>query len=224
MTGYWTKGSVFFLVSVTVSAYASAWGQQEPVYPSFAVQGQDKTIGPPQVIEIPLHALSPGTPSLSREAEHAKHLTLDQSTAGLVHSGPSVHHGYLGVLYATAEDGSAGVRVLDVIPGSPAERAGFFAPGPVPREIETVLNNTIFFLLLTPAFPLGILMSGTHEMYHRGLHDREDMIVAVDEQPVKDAQEFDARMHNFAPGDTVTFLVRRGNRYVRLTAQLEAEP
>jgi hypothetical protein len=233
----WLKSSTLFLVSILLPVSAFAWEQNESFLhareaqkkipaapPSLPAEQQKKTIGPPQVLEIPLREPPSVNSAPSWQDKSKEHSRQDEPPAVLSRSVHSTPHGYLGVRYATAEDGRAGVRVLDVEPGSPADRAGFSATGPVPRETEAVLNNTIFLLVLTPAFPLGILMSVTHEMYHRGRHDREDLIVAVEKHPVKDAQEFNAHIHRFGPGDTVTFWVRRGNTYVRLTAQLKAEP
>lgn len=191
--------------------------------PSLAAE-QPNTVGPPQVLEIPLRETPPVVAAPSQHDGQGEHDREGESSALLSHAGHSLPHAYLGVLYATAEDGRSGVRVLNVIPDSPADRAGFSATAPIPRESETVLNNAILLLLLTPAFPLGFLASVIHEISHRGLHEGEDLIVAVEGDAVKDAQEFNAQMHRFGSGDTVTFLVQRGTTSFPLSVELEAEP
>jgi S1-C subfamily serine protease len=125
------------------------------------------------------------------------------------------------VLYATAEDGSSGVRVLDVIAGSPAARAGFSSQ--FSTRTEKVLQAGIILLALTPVGPFAILLaSALHPSYNQA--PRRDLIVAVDGQLVSNAQEFNDVMRRFGPGDTVTFVVERGTSHVHLSAQLEAEP
>jgi S1-C subfamily serine protease len=109
--------------------------------------------------------------------------------------------GYLGVLYATADGDPAGVRVLAVIAGSPAERAGFMAaPRPSPKT-DLILKVAAVLIGMTPAAPLAIAL---------GL--------------MRDALEFNNVMRLFGLGDTVPFVVQRGSTQVRLSAQLAAEP
>ena len=51
-----------------------------------------------------------------------------------------------------------------------------------------------------------------------------DLIVAVGDHPVRDAQEFSEEMRRYQPGDTVSFSVMRGGKPLQLTVQLEEEP
>jgi S1-C subfamily serine protease len=128
------------------------------------------------------------------------------------------------VLYATAEGGPAGVRVLAVIAGSPAEWAGFAAsPRPLPKT-DLVLKVAAVLMGATPAAPLAIALGLMRDAYNSQLPERGDLITTVAEHPVRDAQEFNDVMGHFGPGDTVTFMVQRGRTQVRLSAQLSAEP
>jgi S1-C subfamily serine protease len=128
------------------------------------------------------------------------------------------------VLYATAEDGPGGVRVLDVIAGSPAERAGFSAsPRPSPKT-DLVLTVAAVLITLTPAAPFAIALGLARDAYDSQPPEWGDLITAVAGHPVRDALEFNDVMGHFGPGDTVPFVVQRGRTQVRLSAQLAAEP
>jgi S1-C subfamily serine protease len=133
------------------------------------------------------------------------------------------HQGYLGVLYGTAEDGRAGVKVLGIIEGSPAQRAGFQGPVRSPTWQDQAIKLAIPLLVLSPAAPLAIPLAIVHDVY-RNHEDSGDLIIEVAGQPVQDAQEFTKVMRRFGPGDTVSFAVLRGDRRVNLSARLEGEP
>ena len=237
MKRLWNGTRALLVVSVMVLLNCPAWGQSEqrsfsprgrkaaPAAPSSLASDQrTKKIGAPQVIEIPLPE-PPPLPSPSwQENVREQH---SQSELSAVPSSTTLFSrpGYLGVLYATAEDGPAGVNVLGIIAGSPAERAGFSpASSPFsPTRTEQVLQVVTILLALSPGWPLVIPLMIAQDKHHRR-SPRGDLIVVVDGQPVRDAQEFNAVMRHFGPGDTVTFLVQRGTTQMSLSAQLEAEP
>jgi S1-C subfamily serine protease len=128
------------------------------------------------------------------------------------------------VLYATADGGPAGVRVLAVIAGSPAERAGFTAaPRPSPKT-DLILKVAAVLMGMTPAAPLAIALGLMRDAYNSQLPERGDLIIAAAGHPVRDALEFNNVMRLFGLGDTVPFVVQRGSTQVRLSAQLAAEP
>jgi S1-C subfamily serine protease len=129
------------------------------------------------------------------------------------------------VLYATAEDGPAGVRVLDVIAGSPAERAGFTAsPQPSAKTAQVLKAVVPMLMAFAPTAVLALALGLASDAYDSQPPEWGDLITAVAEHPVRDALEFNDIMHHFGPGDTVTFVVQRGRTQVHLSVQLAAEP
>jgi S1-C subfamily serine protease len=129
------------------------------------------------------------------------------------------------VLYATAENGPGGVRVLDVIAGSPAEQAGFSAsPQPSPQTAQVLTAVVSVLMELAPVAVLAMALDFAPNADSRQPEEWGDLIIAVAGQPVRDALEFNDVMGHFGPGDTVTFVVRRGRTQVRLSAQLAADP
>jgi S1-C subfamily serine protease len=110
------------------------------------------------------------------------------------------------VLYATAEEGPVGIKVLDVVEGSPAARAGFHGVKAPSSQRSDLLKAAIVVLALSPAGPFAIPLAIAHEMYmHR--QSPGDLIVAVNDHPVRDAQEFSDAMRRYQPGETVAFSV-----------------
>src|SRR5262245_48867839 len=85
-------------------------------------------LGAPQVLEIPptQEMTPPSDPpavvqhpsSMGAPQDESLRSSPDQPTA-------AARRSYLGLLYVSTDDGENGVMVLDVIPGSPAARAGF---------------------------------------------------------------------------------------------------
>lgn len=129
---------------------------------------------------------------------------------------------YFGVLYATAEEEAVGVKVLDVIPGSPAARAGFEGANKPPSTRQQLTKVAIVGAapFAGPFAPLIIL---TYAMLTSG-QSPGDLIVAVGDQQVHDAVEFSQEMRRYQPGDTVTFSVLRSGKSLQIPVQLEEEP
>src|SRR5262249_45800023 len=103
-------------------------------------------VGAPQVLEIP-PAQEPIPPSNTPSSNPSSSIPERSGATGSLPSeglrpeapAPSAmtsQRVYLGLLYATAEDRTSGVKVLDVIPGSPAARAGFEGAN-APRSMQT---------------------------------------------------------------------------------------
>jgi hypothetical protein len=150
-----SKARALLVVSVVMLLDSPTWGQDEqrPSSPeiqtgapaastSGAAKQRTRKIGAPQVVEISLPEPSP-VPSSSWHATVDEQGSQDEPLAAPARTIPFTRPGYLGVLYATAEDGRAGVRVLDVIAGSPAERAGFAASAPPPPQTAQVLKAVV---------------------------------------------------------------------------------
>jgi len=130
---------------------------------------------------------------------------------------------YLGVLYATSEEGPEGVRVLSVIDNSPAARAGFEGANTPPSQKSGLMKAAIVVLAMSPAGPFAIPLAIAHDMY-TNRHTPGDLIVAVKEQPVLNAQHFTETMQRYQPGDRVPFTVLRQNKTIQITVALEEEP
>lgn len=130
---------------------------------------------------------------------------------------------YLGVLYATAEEGAVGVKVLDVVPGSPAERAGFSGANRPSEGQSSLVKAAIVVLAMSPAGPFAIPLAIAHDMYMTR-QTPGDLIVAVNDQPVHNAQEFSETMRRYRPRETVSFSILRGGKAMQISVQLEEEP
>ncbi|MGE0825926.1 MAG: PDZ domain-containing protein [Candidatus Binatia bacterium] len=131
---------------------------------------------------------------------------------------------YLGVLYATTEEEPAGVKVLDIVPGSPAERAGFHGANNPPEEGQSkLIKAAIVVLAMSPAGPFAIPLAIAHDMY-MNRQSPGDVIVSVDNQSVSNAQEFTNIMRRYKPRDTVMFSILRGGKPMQISVQLEEEP
>ena len=133
---------------------------------------------------------------------------------------------YLGVLYATAEEGPEGVQVLSVIEGSPAHRSGFEGvntPTPHNRN-DLVKKAAIIALAMSPAGPFVMPLVAAHDHLTRERHPVGDLIVAVENTPVRTAQDFTETMQRYNPGDQVAFSVLRKNQPRQITVTLEEEP
>jgi hypothetical protein len=194
---------------------------------------QGRTFGAPQVLEIPAQEMAePVSPPFQPEATPPP----SESTFGMRepdYIGVPPHipsslaqqnrRTYLGVLYATAEEGPVGVKVLSVVEGSPAARAGFQGADTLPSGGSTLFKAAIVVLAMSPAGPFAIPLAIAHDMY-TNRHPPGDLIVAVDNQPVRDAQEFSDKLRSYQPGDTVVFSVTRGGKLLQVSVQLEEEP
>lgn len=200
---------------------------------------QGRRIGAPQVLEIPVQGLPSSTSGLPPQ-EEVKEVMPPPSESG-PGMGGSYNAGlpaelppqlppaqpyrrtYLGVLYATAEEGPVGVKVLSVVAGSPAARAGFQGADTPPAGGSSLFKAAIVVLAMSPAGPFAIPLAIAHDMY-TNRHPPGDLIVAVNNEPVRDAQEFSDKLRYHQPGDTVVFSVIRGGEPVQVSVQLEEEP
>lgn len=189
-------------------------------------------IGAPQILEIPPQPVSPPEaatpppPIVREEVPQRDEPSLrEQPTEPSSPPAPRVanRRNYLGVLYATAEEGANGVKVLDVVPGSPAERAGFHGANRPSEGQSNLIKAAIVVLAMSPAGPFAIPLAIAHDMYMNH-QSPGDVIVAVGDRPVRDAQEFSDAMRRYQPHDTVSFSVLRGGKSVQLSVQLEEEP
>jgi S1-C subfamily serine protease len=130
---------------------------------------------------------------------------------------------YFGVLYATAEEGPVGVKVLDVIPGSPAALAGFEGVNAPPSQTNDLVKLGLIALMMSPVGPFAMPLVIAHDMY-KASRSPGDLIVAVGDQQVRDAVEFSQEMRRYQPGDTVTFSVVRKGKPLQIPVQLGEEP
>ena len=133
---------------------------------------------------------------------------------------------YLGVLYATAEEGPEGVRVLSVIEGSPAHRSGFEGVNAPTRHNrnDLVKKAAIIALAMSPAGPFVMPLVAAHDHLTRERAPVGDLIVAVGNTPVRTAQDFTEAIQRYSPGDQVAFSVLRKNQPLQMTVTLEEEP
>jgi hypothetical protein len=218
--------SVIFAVVFTTLLTFTVYGQEATLSTSQAQDTETSSparIGAPQVLEIPAIEPPPSPPPLSKQEEwQDRQLPGQEAPAKWSHTA-APHQGYLGVLYGTAEEGPAGVKVLGIVAGSPAERAGFQGPLRSPTWKDQAIKLAIPLLVLSPAAPLAIPLAIIHDVY-QNRQDLGDLIVEVEGRPVRDAQEFSEAMRGFGPGDTVSFAVMRGDQVVHISAQLEEEP
>ena len=198
-------------------------------------------VGAPQVLEIPVQrsltqpTVPVETPALTPRSDFGDvHPHADWSSAATDSQfpewpDPSVAESkrtYLGVLYATAEEGPEGVRVLSVIEGSPAHRSGFEgvnAPTQHNRN-DLVKKAAIIALAMSPAGPFVMPLVAAHDHLTRERHPVGDLIVAVENTPVRTAQDFTEAMQRYSPGDQVAFSVLRRNQPRQITVTLEEEP
>jgi S1-C subfamily serine protease len=199
---------------------------------------EERVIGAPQVLEIPVQGQNPpeqddlssgpsGAPESSPPPASA-------STTGAVRDGENASvdelirsasaRNYLGLLYATVEEGGTGVAVLDVVPGSPAARAGFRGMNQQSSSMKNdLMKAALVVLMMSPVGPFAIPLAIAHDLY-TNRNFPGDIIAAVDGRPVRDAQEFSEEMRRYKPGDTVTFSILRAGKSMQLPVQLGEEP
>ena len=198
-------------------------------------------VGAPQVLEIPVQSnlTQPPTPVGAPASDHLSafgdmhpHQAWSPSaTDGQFSewSDPSVVESkrtYLGVLYATAEEGPEGVQVLSVIEGSPAHRSGFEGVNTPTQHNrnDLVKKAAIIALAMSPAGPFVMPLVAAHDHLTRERHPVGDLIVAIENTPVRTAQDFTETMQRYNPGDQVAFSVLRKNQPRQITVTLEEEP
>jgi hypothetical protein len=232
----------------TLALPVVGWGASPETGPQ-AVETEEvppgQRLGAPQVLEIapaPVPEQSepervaepPPLPPPTRAAEYPESpiaertVGQDPASTQLPSLGnPSVKtqgsRNYLGVLYATAEEGPVGVKVLDVVPGSPAERAGFSGANRPTEGQSNLMKAAIIVLAMSPAGPFAIPLAIAHDMYMTK-QTPGDLIVAVNNQPVRNSQEFSEIMRRYQPRETVVFSIVRGGKSMQISVQLEEEP
>ena len=222
--------------------------QPAPIHAQNAQTGpRSQDVGAPQVLEIPVPSSS-GQLSVPLETEPPSQLSDfedfdpndDWSSAATGNDFPewsepsfdesqplgeaALKRTYLGVLYATAEEGPEGVRVLSVIEGSPADRAGFEGVNsPAKDDKSDLMKAAIVVLAMSPAGPFVMPLAIAHDIY-KNRYPPGDLIVAVENDTVRNAQEFTEAMQRYKPGDSVPFKVLRKKQLLQITVALEEEP
>ncbi len=213
-----------------------------------AESGPRRTVGAPQILEIPVPQADSYQDS-SQDSYQDPYQDPYQDSAGPAQAGqnqgydpyantpqqaaiPSEHAGayaiggqrtYLGVLYATAEQGPPGVKVLSLVPGSPAHRAGFIGANAPEEEGSGLFRAAIVALAMSPAAPFAIPLAIAHQMYtHRDAPG--DLIVSINNTPTPDAQAFTEVMRQYQPGDSVSFSIVRAGKPMQIAVTLEEEP
>jgi hypothetical protein len=196
-----------------------------------------RDVGAPQVLEIPVQSTQPSGP-VETPSQLSDFGDLDPnrdwSSPAMDSQFPDwsepsfetaeLKRTYLGVLYATAEKGPEGVQVLSVIEGSPADRSGFEGVNTPARDTRNdFMKVAIVALALSPAGPFVMPLAIAHDIY-KNRHPPGDLIVAVENDTVRNAQEFTAAMRRYQPGDRVSFTVLRKNQPLQMTVTLEEEP
>ena len=194
-------------------------------------------IGAPQVLDIPVQSglSQPAVPVEPSASDfRALHPHEDWSSAATDSQFPEwpdpsmaeSKRTYLGVLYATAEEGPEGVLVLSVIEGSPAYRSGFEGVNaPTQNNKNDFMKKAaIIALAMSPAGPFVMPLVAAHDHLTRERHPVGDLIVAVENAPVRTAQDFTEAMQRYSPGDQVAFSVLRKNQPLQITVTLEEEP
>ena len=245
---YWLRMAA--LLSTVVFPLVS-YGAQPDVPPAAEENEESplgQRIGAPQVLEIapqaeepratmkrPQAEIPPVAPA--RTMERTEPPAIEQTARpreGFPEYGESPRSGgvaqkgagqrnYLGVLYATAEEGPIGVKVLDVVPGSPAERAGFSGASRPSEGQSSLIKAAIVVLAMSPAGPFAIPLAIAHDMYMTK-QTPGDVIVAINNQPVHNAQEFSEALRRYRPQETVVFSVLRAGKPLQISVQLEEEP
>lgn len=192
---------------------------------------QGRAVGAPQVLEIapqevaPPEAAAPQPWELPPANERALGVG-DPHDDGLQPEAtmPAVtKRNYLGVLYATSEEGEPGVKVLDVVEGSPADRSGFQGVNAPGTHSNDLVKAAIVVLAMSPVGAFAIPLAIAHDIY-TNRRSPGDLIVAVNDRPVRDALEFSEEMHNHQPGETVLFSVVRDGKRMQISVVLEEEP
>ncbi|GIW82225.1 MAG: serine protease [Gemmatales bacterium] len=92
-----------------------------------------------------------------------------------------------------------GLLIARLMPGGPAEKAGLRGP-----KLEIVRRGGFEFRRLD--------------------HSAADLIIAVDGQPVRSADEFLTYIENKKPGETVTFTIVRDGKQAKFVVALEEKP
>ena len=216
-------GMLLYGLPVVVSAEGPHPSSSE----AYEEAGQ-RQIGAPQVLEIPpVQEIAP--PAETSSAVDARPSEMGTSQDGAPRPGgdqpPAARRSYLGLLYVSADDEGDGVVVIDTIVGSPAAQAGFVGEKtevPATRT-EQMMKVAMAALVMSPAAPAIVPLAIAHEMFLT-CRPRGDVIIAIGDRLVRNAQDFNDEMRRYRPGEQVTFSVRRCGKPAQITAQLEEEP
>ncbi|MGE0682584.1 MAG: PDZ domain-containing protein [Candidatus Binatia bacterium] len=185
-------------------------------------------IGAPQVLEIPpVQETAPSIDSSSAVDGRPIDIGTPQSDSLRPGGDPpsAARRSYLGLLYVSADDEEDGVVVVDTIVGSPAARAGFIGEKTeIPStRTEQMMKVAMAALVMSPAAPAIVPLAIAHEVFFT-CRPRGDIIVAIGDRLVRNAQDFNDEMRRYRPGEQVTFSVKRCGKPAQITAQLEEEP
>ena len=206
-----------------LSPFRSADGEASPQY-----SGQT-SVGAPQVLEIPPIQEPPSPandPSVSsHRTSHMQGVPVDDLSPEGYPPLTGVRRTYLGLQYVSSEERTGGVMVIDTLANSPAARAGFIGErtSASPTPTEQMIKMAMAALVMTPAAPAIVPLAIAHEMF-LSCRPRGDVIVAIGDHPIRDAQDFNDAMRQYHPGDLVAFSVKRCGKPVQISAQLEEEP
>ena len=200
---------------------------------------EQSTLGvPPPVLNTPVPRAS------KAEASVGPYQTLGQASAqdpsqiksaygdvppGFSDSPATDQRTYLGALYVTPDQDVQGVHVLSVIPGSPAAKAGFIGANTPQKKGSNWFKVAVFALSMSPAGAFAIPLTIAHQVYtnrnaHAPVDLHGDLIVAVDDKPIRDAQTFSRTPSFYEPGDRVSFSIIRAGKPLQISVTLEHEP
>lgn len=198
--------------------------------------GAEHAPGGPQVLDTPVPETSEGSVTPYQVPGHVP--AQDPSQTGFASgdilpdfpdSSATDQRSYLGALYVTPDQGLQGVHVLSVIPGSPAARAGFIGANTPQPKGPNWFRVAVFALSMSPAGAFAIPLTIAHHVYTNRTVAAPvdlpgDLIVAVDDKPVRDAQAFSQVLSSYEPGTRVSFSIIRAGKPLQLSATLEREP
>lgn len=195
-----------------------------------------QSLGAPQVLEIPPMPEVAPAPVETLPADTAAspppaptddpYAAIPQHDDGAALAPPqeaTERRTYLGVMYASTQEGTAGVKVLDVIPGSPAARAGFEGANTPPSQSNELVRTALIALSLSPVGAFAMPLVIMHDMYMAS-RTPGDLIVAIGDQQVRDASDFGQAMQRYQVGDIVVFSILRNGKPYQISVQLEEEP
>jgi len=216
-----------FPSAVRAQDFSSSAPSSEESSPQSSRQTQ---VGAPQVLEIP-PVQEPSLPA-STDAAVPPHRTsyiegvrVDDLSSESYPPQVSRRRTYLGLRYVSVEEEGGGVMVIDTLANSPAARAGFIGEKTeIPATgTQKMMKIALAALVMTPAAPAVIPLAVAHEMF-LSCHPRGDVIVAIGDRLIRDAQDFNDEMRQYRPGDQVAFSVTRCGKPLQLSVQLEEEP
>lgn len=217
-------GMLLYGLPVVVSAEGPHPSSSE----TYEEAGQ-RQIGAPQVLEIPpVQEIAPPTGTASPVDARPSEMGTpqDDSLRQSSDQPPAARRSYLGLLYVSADNEEDGVVVVDTIVGSPAARAGFIGEKtevPASRT-DQMMKVAIVGLTVSGVGAVAVMpLILAHEMF-LACRPRGDVIVAIGDRLVRNAQDFNDEMRHYRPGEQVTFSVKRCGKPAQITAQLEEEP